>query len=274
LYSNNESIQGWLSLAKTRSADNKYISNLQEIKEVRGEKFQIPDYIAHELQMESASSEWDLTAPGYNYMGPGTKVVSNILRKKRARDDLDEIALHHDLDMLQAHNIQDMKVSDADAIMLSKESVSYQSNPLGKLMLENLLGKGLGPKPKPKPRVFNYLNTLHQLDELEVEKSKRYKTHKQTTLAKEAVSTLYEQQYYAPEPDEYELNLVDSEESLTIEQPPNPNAPYNPHGYTVKPFTDEDYKSIFQDKEVEEQNFLHSKEDEELYVNGFDDLRL
>ena len=40
--------------------------------------------------------------PGYNYFGPGTKTVTNIIKGYQPTDVYDEIALHHDLDYMIA----------------------------------------------------------------------------------------------------------------------------------------------------------------------------
>jgi hypothetical protein len=41
--------------------------------------------------------------PGFNYMGPGTNIITNILKDVRPINETDHVALHHDLDFLRAN---------------------------------------------------------------------------------------------------------------------------------------------------------------------------
>lgn len=135
----------------------------EQILKTRGPSFEIPEFMAYELAAEL--DQTDFTMPGYNYVGPGTKSAYNILSKIRAKDALDEIALHHDLDMYLVRNQRDVQMSDQDAIGRSEQYVSIWSNPIGKTALENLLNRGFYTEPNPKTRIFDYLVDLHNEDE-------------------------------------------------------------------------------------------------------------
>lgn len=69
--------------------------------------------LAQALHKESDAI--DLTVPGFNYLGPGTKTAANILANLKPTNRLDEIALHHDLAYLTAVTPQDVENADTRA---------------------------------------------------------------------------------------------------------------------------------------------------------------
>lgn len=54
----------------------------------------------------------DLTLPGYNYLGPGTKVIHNYINNVLPVDQLDKIAYEHDWDYLVAENTNEILTAD------------------------------------------------------------------------------------------------------------------------------------------------------------------
>lgn len=46
--------------------------------------------------MADEQKQFDLTVPGYSYMGPGTKFISNLYNKKKPVNSTDAIAFEHD----------------------------------------------------------------------------------------------------------------------------------------------------------------------------------
>jgi len=61
---------------------------------------------------EHNKSEIDLTLPGFNYLGPGTKVIHNLIHNLKPTSDIDNIALNHDVNYLLSNNIEDIKLAD------------------------------------------------------------------------------------------------------------------------------------------------------------------
>lgn len=152
---------------------------ITEIEKYRGA---LPDYVKEFLIDEYGQS--DYTLPGYNYVGPGTHLAENILNSKYPVNQLDEIALHHDLDMLLMVDELDALTADRDAIEASRLNVSYKSDPIAKAALENLLGKGLGPSPKPDVRMFKYLLDKHLHDTKHDNETFGFPEHYKTSLSK------------------------------------------------------------------------------------------
>lgn len=54
----------------------------------------------------------DLTLPGYNYLGPGTKIIHNLLGEIKPKSVIDQIAFEHDWDYLGAETNKDMQEAD------------------------------------------------------------------------------------------------------------------------------------------------------------------
>lgn len=103
--------------------------------------------------------------PGYNYMGPGTRIATNILSNIPPTNQVDDVAIHHDLDYLQeGSSLTGQLKADWRAI---KES---SFTPGGVMMKTGLLMRSLGAiltlnkvnfGGKPEPEVANYLRRLH-----------------------------------------------------------------------------------------------------------------
>lgn len=208
LASDSETAKSWYDRILSRPEEESIEDDLLEVIKVRGPDFKIPRVIIN--QMESEYKDRDYTLPGYKYVGPGTKTASNILKKVRASNKLDEIALHHDLDQYITRTDKDVKLSDDDAIKLSQYSTNYSDYPLAKIALENALGRGFGPKPDPKPEVFEYLDTLHNYDEAMMD-DEIHQNHAPTTLSKEYYSDQYEMHYNIPKRQDYIPPIKDKE---------------------------------------------------------------
>ena len=54
--------------------------------------------------------------PGYQYMGPGTKLKKRLSRGDPGINRLDKLAKQHDIDYSKAHNLQDKWKADAKMI--------------------------------------------------------------------------------------------------------------------------------------------------------------
>lgn len=78
------------------------IINAQNIEVATLEEFVIKDNIVHNAVIESLidregkGEQWDLTLPGHNYLGPGTKFVTKLHNNQRPVDNTDESASEHD----------------------------------------------------------------------------------------------------------------------------------------------------------------------------------
>lgn len=202
---------GW-SLQKYVGDNPRMEKVFKQILDTRGPSFEIPEFLAYELTNEYSVT--DYTLPTYNYVGPGTRSAFNILTKKRAKDVLDEIALHHDLDMYLVRDQLDVVVSDQDAIARSQQYVSTYSNPIGKTALENLLNKGFYTEPNPKTDVFDLLIKLHNQDELMM--NDRYDSDDEKWGFDTHLPTLLEKQYNA-EKDTFLSSRIQSSVSNTTD---------------------------------------------------------
>ena len=129
LVSQSETAKSWYDYILSRPEEELSMKDdILEVIRLRGPDFKITKSVYDE--MKSEKNNRDLTLPGYNYVGPGTKTASNIVKKIRASNKLDEIALHHDLDQYITRTDKDVKISDDDAIKLSKYSTNYSDYPL------------------------------------------------------------------------------------------------------------------------------------------------
>lgn len=53
------------------------------------------------IQHKQLETNTDLTLPGFNYMGPGTHIASNILEGRQPVSLLDQFSLVHDIELLK-----------------------------------------------------------------------------------------------------------------------------------------------------------------------------
>lgn len=75
---------------------------------------QLYDEQAISKQIEKEKNNKQFHVPGYNYLGPGTKIGTNIIKGKKPINHLDELARRHDLDYLDGTKSR----KEADEIML------------------------------------------------------------------------------------------------------------------------------------------------------------
>lgn len=54
----------------------------------------------------------DFTLPGHSYMGPGTRVVTNLVNDVKPTDYMDTISLEHDIDYVFAETMADIREAD------------------------------------------------------------------------------------------------------------------------------------------------------------------
>lgn len=70
--------------------------------------------------------------PGFEYMGPGTRIATNIVNNVKPTNHTDHVALHHDLDYLRAqNNYWDLLKADARAVINDDFSWSGKAMKLG-----------------------------------------------------------------------------------------------------------------------------------------------
>lgn len=75
---------------------------LDQLKQVINQNILNPDTNSLLLSNKiDTDPKTDLTLPGYNYLGPGTPVISNILQGKQPVNDYDASALVHDIEYLK-----------------------------------------------------------------------------------------------------------------------------------------------------------------------------
>ena len=58
----------------------------------------------------------ELHWPGYQFMGPGTKLKKRLAKEQRGINRLDNIAMRHDIDYSKAKNLQDKHKADQKMI--------------------------------------------------------------------------------------------------------------------------------------------------------------
>lgn len=74
--------------------------------------------------LHDESNQIDLTLPGFNYMGPGTKVLHKILANERPVSDTDMIAFQHDLDYIHDPSFLGKIKADIKAITTDAQPLS------------------------------------------------------------------------------------------------------------------------------------------------------
>ena len=82
--------------------------------------------------------------PGYQYMGPGTKLAKRLKRGDPGINRLDKIAKQHDIDYSHAKNLQDKWTADTKMIK------AIDKLPGGKTMTERIVKRIMQAKKKLK----------------------------------------------------------------------------------------------------------------------------
>ena len=82
--------------------------------------------------------------PGYQYMGPGTKLKKRLARGDPGINRLDKLAKQHDIDYSKAHNLQDKWKADAKMIQ------GIDKLPGRKTMTERIVKKIMQTKKRLK----------------------------------------------------------------------------------------------------------------------------
>lgn len=111
----------------------------------------------HEYEHQSP----DFTLSGYNYLGPGTKIIHNMLNNVTPVDHLDRTAYDHDWDYFSARDSNDINKAD-DSFSLTS---LYDGN-MGKLSAFIM---------KLKKKMFNPANNLENFTDLEKQIIMTYK---------------------------------------------------------------------------------------------------
>jgi hypothetical protein len=77
-----------------------------------GPRYHNPLYQAFQKAVQEEHTGNDFTLPGYNYLGPGTKIVHNLLNDVKPVDMLDEFAYQHDWEYFNANDTLDIQLAD------------------------------------------------------------------------------------------------------------------------------------------------------------------
>ena len=86
----------------------------------------------------------EIHLPGYQYMGPGTKLKKRLARGDPGINQLDKIAKQHDIDYAQAKNLQDKWKADTKMIAATNKL------PGKKTMTERIVRKIMQAKKRLK----------------------------------------------------------------------------------------------------------------------------
>lgn len=108
----------------------------------------------------------DFTLPGYNYLGPGTKILHKLMKNIQPVDHLDQNAYEHDWDYFSA--------KDSDDINRTDESFSSTS------LYDGNLGKLSAFIMKLKNKLTNPSNSLENFTDLEKQIIMTYKLNLET----------------------------------------------------------------------------------------------
>jgi hypothetical protein len=117
----------------------------------------IPDYVEQFMHREEEQKEHHL--PFHHYAGPGTHVISNLMKDVKPTTYLDEVSRQHDIDYLKPNNQQ-----KADNIMVKKLLKHYWYMPqIGAVtkvafVLKDFLG--LKDNDETDERIYEYANKL------------------------------------------------------------------------------------------------------------------
>lgn len=98
-----------------------------------GHKFHVVDNINHGDPEGS-----DYTIPGHNYMGPGTKIISNLNNEIDPVDEADFLSLKHDVDYALAEKEFDIINADLEFLANARDWESYAGG--SALIAKDLLG--------------------------------------------------------------------------------------------------------------------------------------
>jgi len=82
--------------------------------------------------------------PGYQYLGPGTKLKKRLARGDPGKNRLDRIAKQHDIDCSRAKNVQDKWVADTKMIQ------AINKLPGKKTLTERMIRKIMQAKKRMK----------------------------------------------------------------------------------------------------------------------------
>lgn len=80
----------------------------------------------------------DLTLPGHNYLGPGTKIINNLNKGIVPTDNADKLALQHDIDYLLANDGYEIISADINYLKNVVDSEGLGAGMM--LMVKDILG--------------------------------------------------------------------------------------------------------------------------------------
>lgn len=126
----------------------------------------------------------DLTLPGHNYLGPGTKFVTNLVSGLLPTDDADYLAMHHDYQYVMAESPSDIYQADRDFLSEASDVESILSGTLlatkaglQDQALSSLLGLGANPGDfQLNPKEVQQIMDLFELRKQQYLKSKHNQT--------------------------------------------------------------------------------------------------
>jgi len=89
------------------------------------------DLLEQEELNEETNGRIDMTLPGHNYMGPGTKFLSNIHNKTLPVDEADYLSMMHDYAYTKAKNQEDLIEAD---MKFQENAKDLESNIAAKIL--------------------------------------------------------------------------------------------------------------------------------------------
>ncbi len=104
--------------------------------------------------MQQESQSFDLTLPGFSYMGPGTRTVANILNGIKPINNTDELAMYHDLAYAKDPSPTGQLAADALTI---KKALTTPLSSMGDLFSRALMIQGLSLKTALTANPIAYL---------------------------------------------------------------------------------------------------------------------
>lgn len=123
-------------------------------------KAQLEYYFKPYHKKEHEDPEWDFTLPGQHYIGPGTKVIHNILNNHLPNNTIDRLAMVHDLGYTFAQTPEDKIASDQiflEGILNAKDTL-----PPEQVILASLSELGIGTKNIFKDTKTQYKHSRQQ----------------------------------------------------------------------------------------------------------------
>lgn len=86
---------------------------------------------------------FELHFPGYNYCGPGTKLVKKLLQKERGINLLDEYCKEHDLAYSKSSSLSDRHMADIKLMKMARKRTQDSNAGAGEKIAAHLVNKAM-----------------------------------------------------------------------------------------------------------------------------------